>query len=263
MVWRILGSSASPYPIAACSTLVHATFTSIFSVVCREIWIPNIFWKALGLRIDIHFFRMGVQVLVLFGVTSLLMWALPLWVLYAFNHKLFPGSEGLSQQSTTLWSGLLAVLSVNVVIIFYIILALREKPVAAAPHPDPAFLSKARASMTKNQAQDQDTPQSAGSAAKTDWGCSITVSASFLFVTGLLLVAQLASSHYGLFNFKSIHNFFLGPIYFGAFVRSISGWLCSRWQRPYRLFNKLRYPVISVSLRWFVHMDCLFHCEEV
>lgn len=111
---------------------------------------------------------MGAHVLVLFGVTSLLMWGLPLWVLYAFNNQLFPGSEGLSQQSTTLWSGLLAVLSVNVVIVGYIILALREKPVRATPQPDPAFLSKARASVAGSQAEDQSTSQSAGSAAKTD-----------------------------------------------------------------------------------------------
>jgi len=104
---------------------------------------------------------MGAHVLALFGVTSLLMWGLPLWVLYAFNNQLFPGSEGLSQQSTTLWSGLLAVLSVNVVIVCYIILALREKPVRATPQPDPTFLSKARASV----AEDQST---SGSAAKTD-----------------------------------------------------------------------------------------------
>ena len=107
------------------------------------------------------FSYMGAHVLALFGVTSLLMWALPLLVLYAFNNQLFPGSEGLSQQSTTLWSGLLAVLSVNVVIVFYIILALREKPVAPTPHPDPVFLSKARASLATD-------PQSAGSSDKTD-----------------------------------------------------------------------------------------------
>ena len=106
--------------------------------------------------------------LALFGVTSLLMWALPLWVLYAFHSKLFPGSEGLSQQSTTLWSGLLAVLSVNVVIVFYIILALRENPVAPTPHPDPAFVAKARASLARDQAQEQETSQSAGSSRKID-----------------------------------------------------------------------------------------------
>ena len=106
---------------------------------------------------------MGAQVLALFGVTSLLMWGLPLWVLYAFNTKLFPGSEGLSQQSATLWSGLLAVLSVNVVIVIYIVIALREKPVAATPQPDPAFLSRARASVATNEpSEPSDASQLAG-----------------------------------------------------------------------------------------------------
>lgn len=111
---------------------------------------------------------MGFQVLVLFGVASLLMWGLPLCVLYSFNNQLFPGSKGLSPQSTTLWSGLLAVLSVNVVIVGYILIALREKPVRSTPLPDPAFLSKARASLGQDQDQAPQARKSAGSIAKID-----------------------------------------------------------------------------------------------
>ncbi|KAJ7534749.1 hypothetical protein O6H91_12G002200 [Diphasiastrum complanatum] len=65
------------------------------------------------------------EVLIKFFITSLFMWALPLFLLYAFKHNLVPG---LSPQSHTLWSGGLAVLSVNVVIVVYVLLALRESP---------------------------------------------------------------------------------------------------------------------------------------
>jgi len=106
---------------------------------------------------------MGVkQVVALFVCTSLLMWALPLWLLYAFNNKLVPGSQELSSSSLTLWSGLLAVLSVNLVIVMYILLALREKP--SVYSPDPAFLSRAKASISDNK---QDTSRGASSSPQT------------------------------------------------------------------------------------------------
>ncbi|KAJ7562663.1 hypothetical protein O6H91_03G079300 [Diphasiastrum complanatum] len=67
----------------------------------------------------------AIEVVVKFCITSLFMWALPLFLLYAFKHDLVPG---LSPQSHTLWSGGLAVFSVNVVIVVYVLLALRESP---------------------------------------------------------------------------------------------------------------------------------------
>lgn len=49
----------------------------------------------------------------------------------------------------TLVSGFLAVISVNVVIAFYIYLALRE-PTADKPEPDPKFLAEAKASINQS-----------------------------------------------------------------------------------------------------------------
>ncbi|KAK3416600.1 hypothetical protein EUGRSUZ_H02355 [Eucalyptus grandis] len=57
------------------------------------------------------------------------------------------GSSDLSPHSLTLWSGLLAVISVNVVIGFYIYLAMKEP--SDKHEPDPAFLAQARASIQK------------------------------------------------------------------------------------------------------------------
>jgi hypothetical protein len=116
---------------------------------------------------------MGVkQVVALFVCTSLLMWALPLWLLYAFNNnKLVPGSQELSSSSLTLWSGLLAVLSLNLVIVGYILLALREK--SSVHSPDPAFLSRAKASISDNK---QDPSRGASSSPRTSENSSGKIS---------------------------------------------------------------------------------------
>ncbi|CAM6108463.1 unnamed protein product [Calypogeia fissa] len=84
-------------------------------------------------------------VISVFAVTSLLMWAFPLGVLLVLSRNLIPGLENMSPRLKTLWSGGLAVFSVNVVIVIYIFLALREPPVAVPPQPDPAFARRARA----------------------------------------------------------------------------------------------------------------------
>ncbi|XP_057858771.2 uncharacterized protein LOC131067675 [Cryptomeria japonica] len=88
------------------------------------------------------------NVLRMFFLTSTVMWALPLTILYGFNHHIFPGTGTLSSSSHTLLSGFLAVLSVNLVIGLYIFMALKEAP-SSTHQPDPAFLAQARASIQK------------------------------------------------------------------------------------------------------------------
>ncbi|CAI5489878.1 unnamed protein product [Closterium sp. Naga37s-1] len=93
-----------------------------------------------------------------FAVTSVAMWVLPLAVLFSvkqdlsFLQRYFPSSlwavlarsdPSAPPVDATLWAGLAAVLSVNAVIAVYIILALRDSPVADQPHPDPAFVAAA------------------------------------------------------------------------------------------------------------------------
>ncbi|KAG8389671.1 hypothetical protein BUALT_Bualt01G0003100 [Buddleja alternifolia] len=80
-----------------------------------------------------------------FVLTSIFMWAAPIAILYAFNHNLFPGSNDLSPESMTLWSGILAVISVNVVIALYIYSAMKEP--SDKHEPDPKFLADAKASI--------------------------------------------------------------------------------------------------------------------
>ncbi|KAG4914469.1 hypothetical protein AAZX31_19G010000 [Glycine max] len=84
-----------------------------------------------------------------FFVASLFMWAIPIAILYAFNHNILPGTSNLSPYSMTLVSGFLAVISVNVVIAFYIYLAMRE-PAADKHEPDPKFLAEAKASINQS-----------------------------------------------------------------------------------------------------------------
>ena len=59
------------------------------------------------------------------------------------------GTSNLSPYSMTLVSGFLAVISVNVVIAFYIYLAMRE-PAADKHEPDPKFLAEAKASINQS-----------------------------------------------------------------------------------------------------------------
>ncbi|ONK76314.1 uncharacterized protein A4U43_C03F26300 [Asparagus officinalis] len=83
-----------------------------------------------------------------FFVTSMVMWAAPVLILYSFNYQIFPGISELSSSSKTLLSGFLAVISVNLVIAYYIYLAMKEKPHNEA-QPDPTFVAAARASITQ------------------------------------------------------------------------------------------------------------------
>lgn len=89
----------------------------------------------------------AAEVILRFAVTSLLMWTAPLCVLYAFQEGVLPAFQSLSAEARTLWSGLAAVLAVNIVIVVYIVMALRDPPTAPKPQPDPAFAAAARASI--------------------------------------------------------------------------------------------------------------------
>ncbi|KAL1200327.1 hypothetical protein V5N11_034072 [Cardamine amara subsp. amara] len=82
-----------------------------------------------------------------FLLVSIFMWILPTAILYGFNNNFFPGSTTLSPHSLTLLSGFLAVVSVNVMIVFYICMALKEP--ADKHKPDPAFLAEAKDSVSK------------------------------------------------------------------------------------------------------------------
>ncbi|KAF5181429.1 Vacuolar atpase assembly integral membrane protein vma21-like domain-containing protein [Thalictrum thalictroides] len=80
-----------------------------------------------------------------FFVASMFMWILPTALLFGFNHNIFPGSIHLSSQSQTLLSGFLAVISVNIVITFYICMAMKEP--SDRHVPDSAFLAGAKATI--------------------------------------------------------------------------------------------------------------------
>ncbi|GAA0160429.1 hypothetical protein Leryth_019493 [Lithospermum erythrorhizon] len=92
-----------------------------------------------------------------FFIASMLMWIVPIAVLYGFNHSLFPGIKNLSSESLTLLSGFLAVISVNVVIAFYICMAMKEP--SHKHEPDPKFLSDAKASISQPKPTEADSSQ--------------------------------------------------------------------------------------------------------
>ncbi|XP_050881488.1 uncharacterized protein LOC127084983 isoform X4 [Lathyrus oleraceus] len=85
------------------------------------------------------------------------------YVTYGDNNKgavLGKGSVGisnLSPYSMTLVSGFLAVISVNIVIAFYIYLAMREP--ADKHEPDPKFLAEAKASINQSTGDAQQSSQ--------------------------------------------------------------------------------------------------------
>ncbi|KAG6390281.1 hypothetical protein SASPL_148013 [Salvia splendens] len=61
----------------------------------------------------------------------------------------FTSSTELPSESVTLWSGILAVFFLNVVIAFYIYMALKEP--SSKPEPDLKFVAEAEASMKQSQ----------------------------------------------------------------------------------------------------------------
>ncbi|CAN0920593.1 hypothetical protein LINGRAHAP2_LOCUS32132 [Linum grandiflorum] len=93
-----------------------------------------------------------------FIITSMLMWMAPVAILYAFNHNLLPGITTMSPHSLTLVSGFVAVISVNIVIAFYIYMAMKE-PVDKH-EPDPTFVALAKDSVTKLTGKAAESPES-------------------------------------------------------------------------------------------------------
>ena len=91
-----------------------------------------------------------------FFIASMLMWIAPIAILYGFNHNLFPGSTQLSSYSATLLSGFIAVISVNIVIAFYIFMAMKEP--SDKHEPDPAFLAAAKASVSQSTPGETEDP---------------------------------------------------------------------------------------------------------
>ncbi|KAE8768422.1 Vacuolar ATPase assembly integral membrane protein VMA21 [Hordeum vulgare] len=85
-------------------------------------------------------------VIIKFTVTSMFMWMAPVAIIYGFYHQIFPGISELSSSARTLASGFLAVISVNIVIGFYIYSAMMETP-CQEPQPDATFLENAKASI--------------------------------------------------------------------------------------------------------------------
>ncbi|KAG7034797.1 hypothetical protein SDJN02_04529 [Cucurbita argyrosperma subsp. argyrosperma] len=92
-----------------------------------------------------------------FFIASLFMWITPIILLYGFNHNLIPGSTQLNPHSLTLLSGFLAVISVNVVIAIYIIMAMKEP--SSKHEPDPAFVAEAKASINQSPGKAEDPSQ--------------------------------------------------------------------------------------------------------
>ncbi|CAL5030098.1 unnamed protein product [Urochloa decumbens] len=83
-----------------------------------------------------------------FAVTSMVMWMVPVAIVYGFYYEMFPGVSQMSSSTQTLVSGFLAVISVNLVIGFYICMAMKETP-HQEPQPDPTFLANAKASINQ------------------------------------------------------------------------------------------------------------------
>ncbi|XP_008225898.1 PREDICTED: uncharacterized protein LOC103325501 [Prunus mume] len=93
-----------------------------------------------------------------FVAASLFMWITPVAILYAFNNNLLPGASDMSPYSLTLLSGFLAVISVNMVIAFYIYMAMKEP--SDKHKPDPAFLAEAKASVSQPTGEADSSSQS-------------------------------------------------------------------------------------------------------
>ncbi|GFP81376.1 hypothetical protein PHJA_000281000 [Phtheirospermum japonicum] len=96
-----------------------------------------------------------VGVVIKFSIASICLFAAPIAILYGFNHKFLPGSTQMSHESMSLWSGILAVISVNVVIAFYIYMAMKEP--SDKHEPDPKFLADAKASIKQTELSEVDS----------------------------------------------------------------------------------------------------------
>ncbi|XVE81946.1 hypothetical protein DITRI_Ditri15bG0107200 [Diplodiscus trichospermus] len=102
--------------------------------------------------------KMAAGVIKKFFIASMFMWIAPLAILYGFNHNLLPGSTNLSPHAMTLVSGFVAVISVNIVIAFYIYMAMKEP--SDKHEPDPKFLADAKASVSEPTGEATSSSQS-------------------------------------------------------------------------------------------------------
>ncbi|KAF8700685.1 hypothetical protein HU200_034034 [Digitaria exilis] len=77
----------------------------------------------------------------------MVMWMAPVAIISGFYYHLFPGVSQISSSAQTLAGGFLAVVSVNMVIGFYIFMAMKETP--HRPQPDPTFLANAKVGINQ------------------------------------------------------------------------------------------------------------------
>ncbi|GAB2220287.1 hypothetical protein Droror1_Dr00007931 [Drosera rotundifolia] len=89
------------------------------------------------------------EVIKKFSVVSVVMWVVPVAIVYAFQLNLFPGLVDMSPYMKTLISGFLAVIAVNVLVAFYIYMAMKEP--SDKHRPDPAFLTNAKLSLNQTK----------------------------------------------------------------------------------------------------------------
>ena len=84
------------------------------------------------------------------ALVSFIMDAISFQLVFHFNFYWYiPGISQLSPNHQTLVGGFLAVFSVNVVIAFYIYLAMKEP--SDKHEPDPTFVAQAKASMNQTK----------------------------------------------------------------------------------------------------------------
>ncbi|KAL9255601.1 hypothetical protein AKJ16_DCAP13296 [Drosera capensis] len=89
------------------------------------------------------------EVIKKFSVVSVVMWVVPIAIVYAFQLNSFPGLVDMSPYTKTLVSGFLAVITVNVLVAFYIYMAMKEP--SDKHQPDPAFLANAESSLNQTK----------------------------------------------------------------------------------------------------------------
>ncbi|KAK7246040.1 hypothetical protein RIF29_40897 [Crotalaria pallida] len=148
---------ASLFMWAAPFAILHAFNHHLLPVAVREVS-SSFFIAASPYSPGINSSKLSkMKVVQKFVIASLFMWAAPFAILHAFNHHLLPGTADLSPYSMTLVSGFLAVISVNMVIAFYIYLAMREP--ADKHEPDPRFVAEAKDSVKQFTGDAQQSSQ--------------------------------------------------------------------------------------------------------
>lgn len=93
----------------------------------------------------------SAEVVKKFFVASVFMWVLPIAIIYGFQNNVFPGLANISPYYQTLLVGFLAVISVNVVIVLYICMAMKEP--SDKHEPDPKFVAEAKASINQSKSE--------------------------------------------------------------------------------------------------------------